>query len=169
MIRSRVPFVGGKRFHARFEADGFVTQEFDLNREFNAVAILDITDPLTCGGIDVLTGSIMKFSPVAYHLQMLPDGQSADSPSFQRTLESVRFGLYNHGRIEEDLARGGGEYLSTFAFVVSGGDRAASQRIVERSLRNADTLLAARTPPSFVARFDGMLDSDPELRPYRLQ
>ena len=28
-------FVGGRRFFARFERDGYVTQEFQLNREFN--------------------------------------------------------------------------------------------------------------------------------------
>lgn len=160
-------FMGGKHFHARFEAEGFVTQEFDLNREFNTVAILDITDPITCGGIDALTGSMLRFSPTAYRIQMLLQGESSEAAEFQRKLESVRFGLYNYGRLREDLARGGGEYLRSFAFVLSGGDAAASRLIVARSLRDAPALVTAPTPPIFVARFDAMLDEDPALRAYR--
>src|SRR6266849_3981305 len=55
----------------KFDAAGYETQEFQLKREFNYVAILDVTSIPTSGGIDVLTGSLMKFSPNEYHVQML--------------------------------------------------------------------------------------------------
>jgi hypothetical protein len=162
-------FVGGKHFHAHFEADGFLPQDFDLNREFNTVAILDITDPLTCGGIDVLTGSLMKFSPTAYHVQMLPQGQGADDPRNRRSLEAVRFGLFNRNRLQQDLARGGGRYLTSFAAVVAPDDAAAQRMILELSLRNAEALIDAPTPPAFVARFDDLLGDDAQLSRYRIE
>src|SRR5690242_3239340 len=47
-------FVGGRRFVARFEKSGYSTQQFELKREFNTVAILDISSTLVSGGVDVL-------------------------------------------------------------------------------------------------------------------
>ncbi len=77
-------FVGGRTFFAVFEAPGYVDQRFSLGREFNAVAVLDITSPVTSGGIDLLTGSLMHFSPNEYHVQMLPAGERVDAPGFRR-------------------------------------------------------------------------------------
>ena len=36
-------FMNGESFTAKFEADGYETQEFQLKRNFNTVAVLDIT------------------------------------------------------------------------------------------------------------------------------
>jgi hypothetical protein len=162
-------FVGGKTFRARFEAEGYATQEFDLHREFNTVAILDISSTLVSGGVDVLTGALMRFSPTAYHVQMLPQGQGVSSPGLRRSMEAWRFGLFNYGRLQTELARGGGEYLSTFASVVAGGDAAAARLISEQSLRNAPFLVTAASAPLFLARFDGVLAGDASLRGYRLE
>ncbi len=70
-VQSR-SFMGGQQFIAKFEAPGYETQEFRIHREFNTVAILDISSPLTSGGVDVLTGSLMRFSPLEYHVIMRP-------------------------------------------------------------------------------------------------
>jgi hypothetical protein len=70
-VQSR-SFMGGQQFLAKFEAPGYETQEFRIHREFNTVAILDISSPLTSGGVDVLTGSLMRFSPLEYHVIMRP-------------------------------------------------------------------------------------------------
>src|SRR5947209_18073408 len=45
-------FMNGQEFMAKFEKAGYATQEFMLKREFNFVAILDITSLPTSGGID---------------------------------------------------------------------------------------------------------------------
>jgi len=103
-------FFGGKQFLARFEKPGYATQEFQLQREFNPVSILDISSPLTSGGLDVLTGSIMRFDRKQYHVEMIPVGQTAS----QRRLDVIRFALSNYRRIQTDIARGGGEYLESF-------------------------------------------------------
>jgi hypothetical protein len=48
------------------------------------------------------------------------------------------------------------------------GDDAVARRISAASLHGAPALLAAPDAGDFVARFDGLLAADPELRAYRL-
>jgi hypothetical protein len=161
-------FVGGRRFLARFEKEGFVTQEFQLNRDFNAVSILDISSPLTSGGIDVLTGSIMKFSPRDYHVQMLEKSDSASSRAFRRSLELYRFALTNHARLQEDIARGGGSHLDTFAWLVGNGDERVARLVSAAILDHSAALLHVPTAPEFVREFDRMLAADATIGAYRL-
>lgn len=161
-------FVGGKQFIATFEKPGYVTQEFKLNREFNTVSILDVSSPLTSGGVDVLTGSLMKFSPKDYHVQMLPVGQSATSAEFRRVTGVYRFALVNFRSVQKDLARGGGEHLAAFAAAVSGGDTRGAAVVSVESLRNAPLLLGAATAPEFLARVGELLAASPELAAYTL-
>jgi hypothetical protein len=157
-------FVGGQQFIARFEREGYVTQEFKLTREFNTVAILDITSPLTSGGVDVLTGSLLKFSPTDYHVQMLQQGQAATSPEFRRATGVYRFALVNHRAIQKDLARGGGESLRAYASAVSGGDGRLAEAFYGEALRNAPLLAGAVTGQELVERTDRVLAASAELR-----
>lgn len=161
-------FVGGQQFIARFERAGYVTQEFRLNRQFNAVAVLDVTSIPTSGGIDVLTGALMKFSPTDYHVQMLPAGTSAGSAGFQRGVRATGYALANHRGIQKDLARGGGEHLASFAAALAGGAPRVAELIQQASLREAPLLLAASTSHEFIERVNQVLAIRPALRPYRL-
>ena len=115
-------FVGGKQFMAKFERAGYQTQQFALSREFNTVAILDVSSTIISGGVDVLTGSIMRFAPKEYHVQMVREGQAASA----RPLEAVRFALSNWRRLQTDLARGGGEYLDALSALA---ERPAPERL----------------------------------------
>ncbi len=144
-------FVGGRQFVARFEKPGYVTQEFRLKREFNAVAILDITSIPVSGGVDVLTGALMKFSPTDYHVQMLKEGQAAGSPEFRRAAAIYGFALANYRNVQKDLARGGGEHLGTLAALLGGGEAVATEVARQETIRNAPLLLAARSAHDFVA------------------
>lgn len=161
-------FMGGQQFVAKFERAGYVTQEFRLQREFNTVAILDVTSIPTSGGIDVLTGSLLRFSPTGYQVQMLSEGSSAGSTVFQRSTGLHRYALMNYRNIQKDIARGGGEYLSAFAVALCGGEGEASALVSAEAVRSAGPLLAAASAPEFVARFNGMLAESPELRVHRL-
>lgn len=160
-------FMGGRQFVARFEAPGYATQEFALDRTFNPVAILDVSSTIVSGGVDVLTGSLMKFSPREYHVQMLPAGESAAAPAARRSAELHRFALNGFRELQKDLARGGGESLTTFAAMV-GGDGATARRVMEVSLRGAPGLLAAPTAPAFVRRLDALLAETPDLAACRM-
>lgn len=160
-------FVGGRQFIARFEREGYQPQEFKLLREFNAVAILDITSIPTSGGIDVLTGALMKFEPKSYHVQMLPAGQSADAPEFLRGLRTWGFALANFRSVQKDLARGGGEHLASLARELAGGDPTVAARVEEAALRGRAPLVAAVTPHAFVASLDRALAASPDARACR--
>lgn len=161
-------FVGGRQFVAKFERGGYQTQEFLLKREFNAVAILDVTSIPTSGGVDVLTGALMKFSPRDYHVVMLPSGASARSTEFQRSLRARHYALGSFRRVQADLARGGGEHLDALAAAIADGDPVGSERIREEAMRSAPALIGASTADAFVARLDRVLSNDPALSAWRI-
>ena len=124
-------FMGGQLFVARFERPGYRTQEFRLQREFNAVAILDVSSPLTSGGIDVLSGALMQFSPRDYHLELQPEGAGPPEEAALRRADVHRLALVGFGDLQRELARGEGEHLDALAWLASGGDPAAAARLGE--------------------------------------
>src|SRR5262249_89188 len=81
-------FMNGESFTAKFEEDGYETQEFQLKRNFNTVAVLDITSIPPSGGIDFITGSLMRFEPTEYHIEMRKKGKS--SAEFEHELRAWR-------------------------------------------------------------------------------
>lgn len=162
-------FVGGKKFIARFEKEGYETQEFPLAQQFNAVAILDLSSPLTSGGVDVLTGALFKFSPREYHVQMLADGRTTSSAAFRRSLELHQFALTNYRRLQTDLARGAGETLDALVFRTADGDAAVARLIEQESRTRALELVAEKSAPAFVGRFKQMLADTPALQRYRFE
>lgn len=159
-------FVDGRQFFARFERKGYATQEFKLKRELNMVAILDVSSIPTSGGIDLLTGALMKFSPTEYHVHMLEDGKSAASPEFRRSVAVTSFALASCRALQKDLARGGGEHLRTFAALVA-GDAPAARRVADAALADAPALVTAPDAPAFVARLDRALAVRPDVAAYR--
>lgn len=161
-------FVGGRQFLARFERPGYVTQEFPLKRAFNPVAILDITSIPTSGGIDVLTGALIKFSPTDYHVQMLAKGETTDSPRFRRSTALYRYALASYLGVQKDLARGGGEHLSAFASLLGDGDPEGTVLARQASLRNASLLLDAGSAHDFVERAERVVAEDESLRRSRM-
>jgi len=165
VVQSR-NFMNGETFTARFEAPGYETQEFRLKRQFNTVAVLDITSIPTSGGVDFLTGSLMHFEPKEYHIQMERKGKS--SVELERERRVWRYVLANYRRVQSDLARGGGEHLESFGSMLAGERRGTDSTIVGHSLRHAAELLLASDPHDFVDRLNRTLASDPALRGYRI-
>lgn len=152
-------FFGGRQFAAKFERPGYATQQFVLTREFNPVAVLDVTSVVTSGGIDVLTGAIMRFAPRQYYLQMLPAGADPMSAAVAHSRETCLFALANFEALRKDLARGGGESLRTFAALARGLQAA---EVTELSLRSRRFLIDAPSAPAFADRIDAVLA---ELQP----
>jgi hypothetical protein len=153
-------FIGGQQFIATFAKPGYQTQEFRLQRDFNVVAVLDISSPVTSGGVDLLTGAMVRFSPTEYHLQMVRAGADPGSPASLRRLERHRFALANHRELRRDLARGGGEHLSAYAALLAGDDEDGTRRLVAAACRAAPALLAEAQAPGFVARLDQLLQEN---------
>jgi len=72
------------------------------------------------------------------------------SPEYQRTLGLYRFALTNYRDLQKDVSRGSGDYLTTFAFLLCGGDSRAGTLAVEESVRSGQSLASASTAtPSF--------------------
>lgn len=161
-------FMNGPEFKAKFEKAGYQTQEFPLKREFNTIAILDVTSIPTSGGIDLLTGSLMRFSPNDYHVQMLKNGQSTSSSEVERSTRLYRYALTNYHNVQMDISHGGGEYLDSLASALSGAQKGADAAIRAQALRDAPALLGAADAHDFVHRLNDMLASQPELRAYQL-
>jgi len=159
-------FMNGESFTAKFEAPGYETQEFQLKRQFNTIAALDITSIPTSGGIDFLTGSLMHFAPKEYHIEMQRKGKG--SVEFEREKRLWSYALVNYRRLRMDLARGGGEHLESFASALSGTRGGADAVIAEHALRHAAALLEASDARDFVRRFNGVLASHPDLRVYQM-
>ena len=165
VVQSR-NFMNGESFKAKFEAPGYETQEFQLKRQFNWVAVLDITSIPTSGGIDFLTGSLMHFEPREYHVQMQKKGKG--SAEFERSKRLWRYALVNYRKVQMDLVRGGGEYLESFASALGGSRGEVDSVIAEHALRNAPLLLDASNAHDFIRRFNDMLASHPGLRVYQM-
>ncbi len=161
-------FMNGQQFKAKFEKEGFETQEFQLQREFNYVAVLDITSVLTSGGIDVLTGALMKFSPTEYHVDLKESRKRADAPDFERSKFLYGYALRNYRNLQLDIARGQGEYLSAFISAVSNREDSVGTAMTRQTLHHTAALLDAPTAHDFVRRFNTVLADDPRLRGYQL-
>jgi hypothetical protein len=159
-------FMHGQEFKAKLEAPGYETQEFVLKRQFNWVAILDITSVPTSGGIDYYTGALMHFEPREYHVQMKKKGKG--SAEFEREKRLWRYALANYRKVQLDLLRGGGEYLDSFASALTGTRGGADSLVAEQARRGAPALLEASGAHDFVHRFNGILTSDPRLSAYQM-
>ena len=165
VVQSR-DFMHGQEFMVKLEAPGYETQEFQLKRAFNWVALLDITSVPTSGGIDYYTGSLMHFEPREYHIQMRKKGKG--SAEFEREKRLWSYALVNYRRLQMELARGGGEHLDSFASALSGTRGGADFLIAEQALRHASALLEASGPHDFIHRFNDMLAADPSLRVHQM-
>lgn len=161
-------FLSGQQFKAKFEAKGYKTQEFTIKREFNTIAILDVSSTLTSGGIDLLTGSLMRFSPNEYHIQMLKKGDNPDSAANVRSKRLYQLALVNYQNILRDISYGGGEYLSSFAFSLSDNSSNIDFLIINDAIHNAPELLMARNAHDFIHRFNNMLARDSNLMTYQM-
>ena len=159
-------FMHGQEFMVKLEAPGYETQEFKLKRQFNWVALLDITSVPTSGGIDYYTGALMQFEPREYHIQMRKRGKG--SVEFERDKRVWSYALSNYRRVQSDLVRGGGEYLDSLASALSGTRGGADAVISERALRHAPELLEASSAHDFIRRLNAVLASDQGLRAYQM-
>jgi hypothetical protein len=161
-------FMNGEQFKVKFEKAGYETQEFQLKRQFNTIAVLDVTSIPTSGGIDLLTGSLMRFSPTDYHVHMTRKGENSSGLEFQRSAYLYQYALVNYDWLRRDIAAGGGDYLTSLAMALTGKRAGDALVVTDRTLHHAPQLLAAKSAHDFVHRFNVMLAGDAQLRAWRL-
>jgi len=139
----------GKGRVVRLEKDGYKTEEFNLRNKFDTVAILDITSVITSGGIDVITGALMEYSPKQYHVEMLKDNQVA-LVGHSKQIQFASFVLTNAEPIKENLAVGGGEALDALILLVTSGK--SSYKFSKWLTDNTQVILSAETSESLLTK-----------------
>jgi len=132
-----------------FVKEGYETQEFKLEQKFNWVSVLDVLSPLTSGGVDVLTGAMMEFSPTEYHVELIKANQASNDDR-QRQVKFSAFVIFNTRNIQKDLANGTGEYSSALEAMI---DRPEPGKLPFASWLddNKEKLISANNPEQFLA------------------
>ena len=133
----------------RFEKAGYKTQEFNLKNKFDVVAILDISSVIISGGIDVLTGAMMEYSPKQYHIEMLKNDQAIFG-SQSKQIQFASFVLTNAEVIKENLATGGGEALDALLFLVNSGS--PYFKFSKWLANNTQSILSTESPEALLTR-----------------
>lgn len=133
----------------RLEKSGYKTQEFNLRNKFDTVAILDITSVLTSGGIDVITGALMEYSPKQYHVEMLEDNDVVVVGHSKR-IQFASFVLTSADPIKENLASGGGEALDALLLLVNSGQ--SSFKFTKWLSDNTQSILATESPEALLTK-----------------
>ena len=67
------PGIGDTEVELRL--DGYETRTFVLRKEFNAVSVINLTC-LICWAVDVATGSVTKYRPLGYDVELDAEGQA---------------------------------------------------------------------------------------------
>lgn len=96
-----------------YRMDGYETRAFELGQEFNTVTIANIfclAGFWVCGGIDVLTGAVMKYDPKTYSLELdqrrqdLEEELDVEEVLFEEELERDEAGVPTLEGIRPDVA-----------------------------------------------------------------
>ncbi|MEJ2566880.1 MAG: PEGA domain-containing protein [Gammaproteobacteria bacterium] len=138
----------GQGPRVKFEKEGYGTQEFYLEKEFNWVSVLDISSVVTSGGIDVLTGAVVKYSKHSYHVEMIHSSRTSLIDR-QRQIKFANFVLLNADRIRTDLARDGGEYAHSLVSLAVANET-NSNEFETWLLNQKRSLISASNPESLL-------------------
>lgn len=127
----------------RFEKEGYETQEFKLRNKVDWIIVSDISSVIISGGIDVLSGAIMEYSPKQYHIEMVKKAD-AGSEMGSRQIKFASFVLIMSDDIQANLAAGSGPALEGLLELVGQGQ--STYKFSVWLGENTQKLLSAKTP-----------------------
>jgi len=112
-------------------AEGYVGETINVKKSFNTTALWNCTSWFLWS-TDALSGSMIEYSPGAYHIEL--QRRTGGTSLEQRQL--VYFVITNHERFLRDVSKRSGEYLSTVAQLsgVSAGEFPAFADALARRL-----------------------------------
>ena len=90
------------------EKEGYKRQSFELSKELNKIAIFNLCF-LASWATDLVSGAVWRYSPTDYRI-FLENEHASLGP---QDMGLLKFALFNFEKIQEDIARGGGEYLES--------------------------------------------------------
>lgn len=132
---------------ARFEKDGYETQEFNLRNKIDWIIVSDISSIIVSGGIDVLSGAIMEYSPKQYHIEMI-EKSAPKAALIPKQIQFASFVLTMSDEIKENLVSGGGPALESLISMVGQGQ--SSYKFSMWLGENTQKLLSASSPEQFL-------------------
>lgn len=132
----------------RFEKDGYEQQEFKLRNRVDWIVVSDISSIIVSGGIDVLSGAIMEYSPRQYHVEM-KEKSSPETGSLSRQVQFASFVLVMSDEIKRNLALGSGPALESLVSLV--GKDQSSYKFSVWLGENRENLLSTETPEQFLS------------------
>jgi hypothetical protein len=131
---------------------GYKTEEVELGTALDPAALWNFAFFLTTLGVsswgtDATNGNMVKYSPDSYLIDLTKEGGAASQQESTR-LERLRFVVVNQDHLQNDIARGEGEYLRAYFEIRSpaGGEYEAFLRGVSR---DATHLLSLLDPVAF--------------------
>lgn len=124
------------------EKEGYKRQVFELSKEFNKVALFN-TISVYSWTTDVVSGAVMRYSPTDYRI-ILENEHAGYRP---RDMEMLKFVLFNFEEIQEDIAKGGGQYLESMVFLNNPGDK---KDMFLKQILNESGYLEADSPSKMI-------------------
>lgn len=100
--------LSGSMLQIAVEKEGYKRQAFELTKELNKIAIFNLCF-VASWATDFFSGAAMRYSPTDYRI-FLENEHAAYGP---QEMGLQKFGLFNFEKIQEDIARRGGEYLES--------------------------------------------------------
>ena len=138
---NRSPLSGGF-LQVAVEKEGYKRQAFELGKELNKVAIFNLIF-IPSWATDLVSGAAMRYSPTDYRI-FLESEHAAYRP---QELELQKFTLFNFEKIQEDIARGGGEYLESMVSLNAPADKKDALRM---KILNESAYLKADSPSELI-------------------
>lgn len=93
-----------------FSAPGYTSKTMKIQKTLATAAIFNFFS-ITSWGTDALTGNAFRYNPTSYYIEL--EGKSAKVENTAKPLR--RFVMSNYMLIMTDLAKGQGEYLTSYA------------------------------------------------------
>lgn len=126
----------------KVEKSGYVTATVALSKSLEPTFWGNIIIGGTLGSVtDFASGSAYSYAPASYQVDLKANGQASDD--FKREFAIRKFSMIYMDNISQDIAKGGGDYLSALLtmledFEVAATDSVISSAIVESKGNQAD-------------------------------
>jgi hypothetical protein len=111
-----------KEAMVRVKKEGYESSEFRMKKTLNSTAIFNTTFLLSWG-TDALSGKMIQYSPNAYFTELKRSGASKKSGQLSLG-EQARFAHVNFQKLQADIAKGDGEFLSNYLEIAELSPRA---------------------------------------------
>jgi hypothetical protein len=134
--------------------EGYKTQEVPLGTVLDSAALWNFgffitTMGVTSWGTDATSGNMVKYHPDSYLIELEKEG-GAKAPKERADFERLRFVASNQDFLQQDIARGDGEYLKAY-FEIRPQERAPGEyaTFLRGVSREAPHLLSLNDPVEF--------------------